>query len=124
MSWYRQVHLTCDGGEYGCITEPDFTSDTVADIRERAKECGWKHEDGLDLCFICVYRRETGCQCEVDWRDDGKIWPRKDEHSTRDCPHHSMRERAKQRPKNFNQLSAREQWAIDKKLGILDWEGR
>lgn len=28
------------------------------------------------------------------------------------------------RPRNFFKLSAQEQWAIDKSLGILDWEGR
>lgn len=32
-------------------------------------------------------------------------------------------ERAKQRPPNYETLSAREQWEIDKGLGILDWEG-
>lgn len=28
-----------------------------------------------------------------------------------------------QRPSNFFTLTTREQWEIDKKLGILDWEG-
>ena len=32
-------------------------------------------------------------------------------------------EKSFQRPKNFFKLSAQEQWAIDKNLGILDWEG-
>ena len=32
-------------------------------------------------------------------------------------------EAALRRPKNFFSLTAREQWAIDKRLGILDWEG-
>lgn len=32
-------------------------------------------------------------------------------------------ERAKQRPPTYEQLSAREQWEIDKGLGILDWDG-
>jgi hypothetical protein len=27
------------------------------------------------------------------------------------------------RPKNFEKLSPREQWGIDKELGILDWDG-
>lgn len=27
------------------------------------------------------------------------------------------------RPDNFNELSAKEQWEIDKSLGILDWDG-
>lgn len=31
--------------------------------------------------------------------------------------------RAKGRPPNYEQLSARQQWAIDKALGILDWDG-
>lgn len=34
-----------------------------------------------------------------------------------------MFERSFQRPKNFLKLSAETQWAIDKSLGILDWEG-
>lgn len=32
-------------------------------------------------------------------------------------------EQSFQRPKNFYSLPPREQWAIDKQLGILDWEG-
>lgn len=28
-----------------------------------------------------------------------------------------------ERPRNFFELSIVEQWAIDKKLGILDWRG-
>lgn len=34
-----------------------------------------------------------------------------------------MKEAAKRRPANFNQLSVEAQWMIDKELGILDWEG-
>ncbi len=34
-----------------------------------------------------------------------------------------MFEKSFQRPKNYFKLSAQEQWAIDKNLGILDWEG-
>ena len=34
-----------------------------------------------------------------------------------------MAKRAQERPTNYNKLSAREQWEIDKKLGILDWDG-
>jgi hypothetical protein len=30
---------------------------------------------------------------------------------------------SKLRPANFNDLSTREQWEIDKRLGILDWDG-
>jgi hypothetical protein len=33
------------------------------------------------------------------------------------------RERAKLRPANYADPSAQEQWAIDKRLGILDWDG-
>lgn len=32
--------------------------------------------------------------------------------------------RAQKRPLNFNDLPGREQWAIDKRLGILDWDGK
>lgn len=35
-----------------------------------------------------------------------------------------MFERSFKRPRNYMHLSAREQWQIDKDLGILDWEGR
>lgn len=34
-----------------------------------------------------------------------------------------MFEKSFDRPSNFFNLSASEQWAIDKRLGILDWEG-
>ena len=34
-----------------------------------------------------------------------------------------MFEKSFQRPKNYFQLSEDEQWEIDEKLGILDWEG-
>jgi len=34
-----------------------------------------------------------------------------------------MFEKSFQRPKNFLNLSPDAQWAIDKSLGILDWEG-
>lgn len=34
-----------------------------------------------------------------------------------------MFEKSFQRPKNFFKLSAETQWAIDKSLGILDWNG-
>jgi len=35
-----------------------------------------------------------------------------------------MFEKSFERPSNFFELSPEEQWAIDKDLGILDWEGR
>ena len=35
-----------------------------------------------------------------------------------------MSDRAKLRPANFEQLSGEDQWEIDKKLGILDWDGK
>ena len=34
-----------------------------------------------------------------------------------------MFEKSFERPKNFFKLSEQEQWAIDKRLGILDWNG-
>lgn len=34
-----------------------------------------------------------------------------------------MFEKSFERPRNYFKLSAAEQWAIDKRLGILDWEG-
>lgn len=35
-----------------------------------------------------------------------------------------MAEKSKERPANYEKLSAREQWQIDKELGILDWDGK
>lgn len=35
----------------------------------------------------------------------------------------SMKERAKLRPANFESLTPSQRWEIDKKLGILDWDG-
>lgn len=34
-----------------------------------------------------------------------------------------MFEKSFERPSNYFELSGHKQWAIDKKLGILDWEG-
>lgn len=34
-----------------------------------------------------------------------------------------MFEKSFERPKNFFKLSAKERWEIDKRLGILDWNG-
>jgi hypothetical protein len=34
-----------------------------------------------------------------------------------------MFEKSLERPRNYFQLSGEEQWAIDKALGILDWQG-
>jgi len=34
-----------------------------------------------------------------------------------------MFEKSFQRSKNYFKLSAEDQWAIDKRLGILDWNG-
>lgn len=34
-----------------------------------------------------------------------------------------MFEKSFERPSNFFLLSSKEQWAIDKRLGILDWRG-
>jgi hypothetical protein len=35
-----------------------------------------------------------------------------------------MFEKTFERPKNYFALSFREQWEIDKQLGILDWDGK
>lgn len=35
-----------------------------------------------------------------------------------------MFEKSFERPSDYFSRAAREQWAIDKRLGILDWEGR
>lgn len=35
----------------------------------------------------------------------------------------AMFEKSFERPSNFFALTGKEQWAIDKKLGILDWNG-
>jgi hypothetical protein len=37
--------------------------------------------------------------------------------------HAEMAERAKSRPAHYHLLSEEEQWKIDKRLGILDWDG-
>lgn len=34
-----------------------------------------------------------------------------------------MAKEAKKRPQNYKDLSAEQQWKIDKELGILDWDG-
>lgn len=35
-----------------------------------------------------------------------------------------MFEKSFERPRNYFKLSHREQWEIDDRLGILDWEGK
>jgi len=35
-----------------------------------------------------------------------------------------MFEKSFERPRNYFELPDAEQWEIDKRLGILDWEGR
>ena len=35
-----------------------------------------------------------------------------------------MFEKSFERPRDYLRLSGAEQWAIEKRLGILDWEGR
>lgn len=37
--------------------------------------------------------------------------------------HEEMLQAALTRPRNYFKLRGQDQWAIDKKLGILDWEG-
>lgn len=37
--------------------------------------------------------------------------------------HDEMFQAALRRPYNYHNLSGEEQWAIDKQLGILDWDG-
>lgn len=40
-----------------------------------------------------------------------------------DMSEREMFEKSFQRPKNYFKLSARQQWDIDARLGILDWNG-
>lgn len=35
----------------------------------------------------------------------------------------SLFQKALQRPANFRHLSSEDRWAIDKSLGVLDWDG-
>lgn len=35
----------------------------------------------------------------------------------------NMHERAALRPASYPRMSARRQWAVDKRLGLLDWDG-
>lgn len=56
-------------------------------------------------------------------RENDRIAARHPGSTAQDKPLSSMAERAKGRPKNFDSLSPREQWDVDKRLGILDWDG-
>lgn len=42
---------------------------------------------------------------------------------TSDQSQEAMKERAKQRAPHYHYMSPEEQWAEDKRLGILDWNG-
>jgi uncharacterized coiled-coil protein SlyX len=49
---------------------------------------------------------------------------RHEEHiNTADQSKAAMRERAKMRAPHYHYMTAEEQWAEDKRLGILDWDG-
>lgn len=56
--------------------------------------------------------RKPTCNCVTCW----KMYAEK----------HELTSRAKlalQRPVNYEELEFRDQWEIDKRLGILDWDG-
>jgi len=57
---------------------------------------------------------ETGTVRELCWRCA----------DTMDLTTLDQRLAAARRPSNYADLSAQDQWTIDKELGILDWDGR
>jgi hypothetical protein len=46
------------------------------------------------------------------------------QHKVSDAMNTAMREAAQKRPPNYSDLSPEAQWEIDRKLGILDWDGK
>ena len=96
MSWYKTVHIQCDGGEYDCMTDPDvhYTDDKVEEARADLAKHGWVHRDGIDLCPICVIRRDTGCVCEINcyWDQDKYLIPYdRPQDVTPGCPAHDKK---------------------------------
>jgi len=75
MSYSKIVHLECGANEFTCIGSPDYLEiDTTIDSARRfAAEHGWTYTDGMDICPCCTYIRNTGCECEVTYTDDGKV---------------------------------------------------
>ena len=50
-------------------------------------------------------------------------FPCSESYLTRVMTEREMFEQSFKRPKNYRHLSSKEQWEIDKALGILDWNG-
>ena len=98
MSWYRTVHIECDGHEYDCMGEPDvhYVDSSVEEARKDLSRHGWVFRDGIDLCPVCVIRL-TGCVCEVNlyWKDDKFLVPYEEPEDKKDhCPVHGKEKAA------------------------------
>lgn len=99
MTWYKTVHIECDGHEQDCMSEPDAhysDSDGVESAREDLAKHGWVYRDGRDLCPVCVIRM-GGCTCEINlyWKDDKFLVPYDEpEDIADDCPVHNLKKAA------------------------------
>ena len=96
MSWYKTIHITCDGGEHDCMSEPDvhFADGSIKSARADLARHGWVFREGMDLCPICVIRKDTGCTCEINlyWKEDKFLVPYDEpEDKAPDCPAHGKR---------------------------------
>jgi hypothetical protein len=90
MSWTKTVNLECDGGEYGCMITPNHAEhdESVAEARETALKHGWGFMSGQDLCPVCIYVRRTGCTCEVQIYEGGRIERLEGINASRGCKVH------------------------------------
>jgi len=98
MSWYKTVHIECDGGEHDCMSVPDVhysDSEGVEDAREDLAKHKWVFRDGMDLCPVCVIRRDTGCTCEINfyWDQDKYLVPYDEpQDKEENCPVHGRQQ--------------------------------
>ena len=72
-----------------------------------------ERKDFFESCFA------TGIDCSVA----EKAWEELARRRSCRAPKGPMAMVAARRPENFASLSEEERWAIDKHLGILDWDG-
>jgi len=91
---------------YGFVHEFTCPNDHKMSVPLEATKRSW-------VCPACGYTQ--------DWAHDFMF----EEHSNpleTAFAANAAKQRARQRPANYDQLSPQEQWQIDKALGILDWK--
>jgi hypothetical protein len=84
--------------------------------------------DETAVALAGIADAEAGRFTTIATREDGETWLERKMAKLRERLATTTKtsvgmQQAKRRPANYNDLSPREQWEIDKQLGILDWDG-